>query len=79
VLSFNVNFQNTDACGSNSKTAFVALKMQLILGNYSLQGKQHSLCSSRFGSSFMPRVYEKIQNPKSKIQNPKSKIQNPTV
>jgi hypothetical protein len=34
ALAFNVNFQSTDAHGSNSKTA-VALKKQINLGNYS--------------------------------------------
>jgi hypothetical protein len=49
-LAFDVNFQNTDACGSNSKNA-VALKKQYDLGNYGK--KQHGrLCPSRFRSSF---------------------------
>jgi hypothetical protein len=33
ALAFNVNFQNTDAHGSNSRNA-VALKKRLIFGNY---------------------------------------------
>jgi hypothetical protein len=55
-LAFNVNFQNTDAHGSNSKTA-IALKKQQILVNY---GENRMACVQvDFVQALLPEFQQK--------------------